>query len=103
MRAALLKPAGSGGFFARRWRGEVAWPTLFWRDMLGFGTLLNLTASFGALMLAALGAPGAAVVALHFAPVPYNVFLFAALWRLARRPAPVVLVAAAWLVVMTVV
>jgi hypothetical protein len=98
----LLKPAGAGGFFARRWRGEVAWPTLFWRDMIGVGTLLNLAASFGALMLVALGAPGAVAAALHFAPVPYNAFLFAALWRLARRPAPVLLIAAAWLVVMTV-
>ena len=96
----MLKPEG---FFLRRWRGEVAWPTLFWRDMMGVGTLLNLAASFGALMLVALGSPGAAAVALHFAPVPYNAFLFAALWRLARRPALAVVVAAAWLVVMTVV
>jgi hypothetical protein len=42
-------------------------------------------------------------VALHFAPVPYNLFLFLALWRLARRPAPVVAAAVAWLVVVTVI
>jgi hypothetical protein len=99
----LLNAAGPGGFFVRRWRGEVAWPTLFWRDIMGVGTLLNLAASFGALMLVALGSPGAAAVALHFAPVPYNVFLFAALWRLARRPALAVAAAAAWLALMTVV
>jgi len=98
-----LKPAGPGGYFARRWRGEVVWPTLFWRDMIGVGTLLNVAASFGALMLVALGSPGAAAVALHFAPLPYNIFLFVALWRLARRPALVVVAAAAWLAVMTVV
>jgi len=99
----LLKPDGSGGYFVRRWRGGVAWRTLFWRDMIAFGTLLNVVASFGALMLAALGSPGAAVVALHFAPLPYNAFLFAALWRLPQRPAIVAVAATLWLVVMTVV
>jgi len=93
----------SDGFFARRWRGQVGWPTLFWRDMLAVGTMLNIAASFGALTLLALGAPGALAVALHFAPVPYNLFLFFALWRLAWRPAPVVVAALAWLVVVTVV
>lgn len=91
------------GFFLRRWRGQVAWQRLFWRDMLAVGTVLNLAASFGALALLALGAPGAVAVALHFAPMPYNLFLCLALWRLAQRPAPVAAAALAWLVVMTVV
>jgi len=98
--SALLTP---DGFFARRWRGRVAWRKLFWRDMLAVGTVLNLAASFGALALLALGAPGAVAVALHFAPLPYNLFLLLALWRLPQRPAPVVAAALAWLVVMTVV
>ncbi|MDZ7589702.1 MAG: hypothetical protein U5L05_03220 [Rubrivivax sp.] len=71
--------------------------------MLAVGTVLNLAASFGALALLAMGAPGAVAMALHFAPVPYSLFLFLALWRLAKRPAPVVAAALAWLVVMTVV
>ncbi len=71
--------------------------------MLAVGTVLNLAASFGALALLALGAPGAVAVALHFAPMPYNLFLCLALWRLAQRPAPVTAAALAWLVVMTVV
>ena len=79
-------------FFARRWRGQIAWQRLFWRDMLAVGTVLNLAASFGAV-----------AVALHFAPMPYNLFLCLALWRLAQRPAPVAAAALAWLVVMTVV
>ena len=116
-------------FFARRWRGQIAWQRLFWRDMLAVGTVvnvvatfaalmmasqgvpgwlavgtvLNLAASFGALALLAMGAPGAVAVALHFAPMPYNLFLCLALWRLAQRPAPVAAAALAWLVVMTVV
>ncbi|MDP1647959.1 MAG: hypothetical protein Q8M01_07140 [Rubrivivax sp.] len=88
---------------AQRWRGAVAWPVLFWRDMLAMGTVVNLLASFVALMLASQGAPMALVVLVHFAPLPYNLFLFLALWRLPRRPALVVVVAAAWLVVVTVV
>ena len=90
-------------FFARRWRGQIAWQRLFWRDMLAVGTVLNHAASFGALALLALGAPGAVAVALHFAPVPYNLFLFLALWRLTRRPTPVVAAALAWLAVVTVI
>ena len=91
------------GFFLRRWRGQVAWQRLFWRDMLAVGTVLNLAVSFGALALLALGAPGTVAVALHFAPLPYNLFLFLALWRLARRPTPVVAAALAWLAVVTMV
>ena len=99
----MLKPAGPGGFFVRRWRGDVRWQTLFWRDMLAVGTVINATVSFGALMLVAAGAPGTVAVALHFAPAPYNGFLCLALWRLARRPATVAAAAAVWLAVMTVV
>lgn len=90
------------GFVQRRWHGQVGWPTLFWRDMLAVGTVLNLVASFGAMAVLALGAPGTVAVALHFAPVPYNLFLFLALRRLAQRPASVVAAALAWLVVVTV-
>jgi hypothetical protein len=93
----------SAGFLARRWRGAVAWPRLFWRDMLVVGTLVNLLASFAALMLAAQGAAPALAAALHFAPLPYNAFLFLALWRLPRRPRPVAWASAVWVAAMTVV
>ena len=99
----MSNSAQSDGYFQRRWRGQVAWQRLFWRDMLAAGTVLNLAVSFGALALLALGAPGAVAAALHFAPVPYNLFLFLALWRLAQRPAPVVAAGLAWLVAVTLV
>lgn len=102
-RVASVKPDAGGPFLARRWRGAVTWPVLFWRDMLAVGTVVNLLASFAALMLASQGAPLAVAVLVHFSPLPYNLFLFLALWRLPRRPAPVVAAAAAWLVVMSVV
>ncbi len=76
---------------------------LFWFDMLTVATMLNLFPSFGALMLAALGAEPAWAVAMHFAPLPYNVFLFLALWRLPGRPGEAVAAAALWVVAMGVV
>lgn len=100
------RPPGQGdrhGFFARRWRGEVAAAPLFWRDMLGVGTLVNLGMSFIALMLASQGAPGGLAVAVHFAPLPYNLFLVMALWRLPGRAPMRSVVAVAWLLLMTVV
>lgn len=69
------------GFLRQRWRGQAPVRTLFWRDMLTVGTMLNLLFSFGALMLAAQGVPLAWVVALHFAPAPWNAYLVLALWR----------------------
>ena len=98
-----MKSDARGHFLARRWQGAVPWRTLFWRDMLAAGTLINLLASFAALMLASQGAPLAVAVVVHFAPLPYNLFLFLALWRLPRRPSLVAAAAAAWLAVVTVV
>ncbi|MBA4175055.1 MAG: hypothetical protein C0505_00610 [Leptothrix sp. (in: Bacteria)] len=94
---------GSGHFLARCWRGDVPLRQLFWRDMLLVGTMVNLLASFGALMIAAVGAPMPWAAALHFAPVPYNVFLCLSLWRRPVRPQPMALAAAAWLVLVTIV
>lgn len=86
---------------ARRWRGEVALRRLFWRDMLGVGTVVNLFASFAALMVLAAGGPTSLAVGLHFAPVPWNVFLFLALWRRPGRPPLMAAAGAGWLVLVT--
>ncbi len=67
-------PATSS-FFARRWRAEVPLAVLFWRDLLAVGTLVNLFASFGALVMVAQGVAGHWAVAVHLAPLPYNLFL----------------------------
>ena len=92
---------GSTGFFARRWRGEVAYATLFVRDTLVVGSLLNLVASFAAMALAAAGAPPGLAAAVHFAPVPYNAFLLGAILRAPWRTPTSTIVATAWFVVMT--
>ena len=89
------------GYFARRWRGELPLAVLFWRDMILIGSAINLGASFLALMTVALGGSVAIAIALHFAPMPYNLFLFAALWRLPKRPVLISVAACAWLLAAT--
>ena len=86
-------------FFSQRWNGWVSWRELLWYDMLCVGTAVNLGATFVALIAAIKGAETAVVALLHFAPLPYNFFLFAALWRMPERPGFAVAVAGAWLVV----
>lgn len=98
-----VNPHPSESFVARRWRGEVPLRTVFWRDMLGVGTATNLLATLLALAAASQGAPSWLAVAIHFAPLPYNIFLVAAVGR-ARPPSVAAkILAMAWLAVMTVV
>lgn len=96
-----MNSAQGTNFFSRRWRGEVALPVLLWRDMLGVGTVVNLSATLAALGLVSQGVPMPLAVALHFAPLPYNLFLFASLWRLPRRSALSSGLALAWVAAMT--
>jgi hypothetical protein len=68
-------------FFASRWRGEAPLDRLFWLDMVLFGTILNLATTGTALKLLDLKFSLPVVLAVHLSPLPYNVFLFAAVWR----------------------
>ena len=95
--------AGPTGFFSRRWRGAVPLSRLFWLDMIGIATLVNLLASLAALILLSRGADARLAVALHFAPLPYNLFLFMAVWRSPQRTATTSAMAIAWLALMMVV
>lgn len=98
-----MSPHSSTSFVTRRWRGEVSLRTVFWRDMLVVGTAANVLATLMALAVASQGASMWVAAAIHFAPLPYNIFLVAAVGR-ARPPSQVAaLLAMAWLVVMTVV
>lgn len=81
----------------------MAWRVLFWRDMLTVGTVINLCTGFAALMLVSQGQPIAWALAVHFAPLPYNAFLLASLWRTPGRPAPITLAGCAWFAAMLVV
>lgn len=91
------------GFLARRWRGEVPVRVLLGRDMLGAGTAINLGFSFAALMALAQGLPPALALALHLAPLPYNAFLCAALWRTPGRSRLAAGCGLAWAAAMLVV
>lgn len=92
-----MKPTSFRNFFTRRWQGQVPLTVLLWRDMLGVGTLINLVATALALALLVQDGHPALALALHFAPLPYNVFLFATLWRSPHRDAVSSAIAAAWL------
>ena len=88
-------------FFSRRWRGQVPLTVLLWRDMLGVGTVLNFTATIVALAVMVLDGHDVLAVALHFLPMPYNVFLCVALWRMPHRNTLASLIAGGWLFAMT--
>ena len=72
--------------------------TLFWRDMLVVGTLINAVATLSALIAATQGIALGVAVAIHFAPLPYNVYLFAAVGRSRERTPLVTVLAGVWFV-----
>jgi len=76
---------------------------LLWRDMLCVGTVVNVLVTFMALMAASQGAPSWVAAAIHFAPLPYNIFLFAAVGRALPRSRIAATVSLVWLALMTVV
>lgn len=77
--------------------------TVLWRDMLVMGTGTNVLATFVALMAASQGAASWVAVAIHFAPLPYNLFLFSAVGRASPRSRLAVVLSTVWLAVMTIV
>lgn len=90
-------------FFRLRWQGQVPLAVLLWRDMVFVGTLVNLAASFLGLAALALGAHGGIAVALHLAPLPYNVFLLGAVLRRQESDTVAALVAVVWFLIVLVI
>jgi hypothetical protein len=84
-------------FFGKRWRGETCLSQLYWRDMLIIGSVLNLFTGFIALMIAAQGGELWVAVVVHFATLPYNVFLVLALRRTPGRSAVMAWTSMVWL------
>jgi hypothetical protein len=105
--SAASPPGGVAGYFRSRWNGELPLATLFWRDMVVVGTTVNVASTLTAVLLLALAAPAPLAMALHFAPVPWNLFLFASVWRSTARLKPTAAfawqsMAALWLVLAVV-
>ena len=69
------------------WLGQLPLPRVFWTDMLAIGTVVNIATGIAAMLLFVSGAPIALGVAVHFAPLPYNLLLFFAVWQAASREA----------------
>ncbi|HEY7647062.1 MAG TPA: hypothetical protein VH858_18615 [Hyphomicrobiales bacterium] len=78
-------PASAWSFLRSRWRGEVPLGIVFWRDMICVGTALNVLSTMVALLLLAAEAGTPTVLTVHFAPVPWNLFLFLSVWRSASN------------------
>ena len=85
------------GFFGRRWHGEVPLRKLYWFDMLIVGSVINLYFGFIALMIAAKGGALWVAAVVHFAVLPYNMFLVLALWRTPGRSNIMAWTSFAWL------
>lgn len=95
-------------FFRSRWLGQVSLDRLFWRDMLLVGTMISIASSALALVLLGLKLPLWLVLAAHFAPVPYTIFLTISVWRTAEksdgaRASLMMLGSALWLIATVVV
>jgi hypothetical protein len=85
----VREPRFPASFFAPRWRGETPLGLLFWQDMWIYGTLINIVTAVIAMLMFSRDAPAALAWLVYMAPVPYNLFLCAALWKssaVAREP-----------------
>lgn len=92
-------------FLLSRLRGEAPLGTVFWRDMLGWGTALNVAFAAAGLGMLASGFSPLAALPVLFAPLPVNVFLLVCVWRSAVREggpasATAKVVAVLWFLVM---
>ena len=86
------------GYFARRWRGQVRWTTLYWRDLALLGTTINLVNGVLTMILLAKDVAIEWVLALHLMVFPYNLFLVLSVWRRSDMPDWARWSACAWLI-----
>jgi hypothetical protein len=73
------------------WSGRAPLPRAFWEYAICYGSLLNLVTTFASLAALSMGAAGLVALALHFMPLPYNLFAVVAVWRSAGHyPGPAI-------------
>lgn len=70
-------------FFSDRLANRIPLETMFWRDMIIAGTVINLIFLGTAAALAAFGWPAWLVLLVFFAPLPYNAFIWHCVWTAA--------------------
>jgi hypothetical protein len=87
-------------YFSSRWKAQVPFPSLFWRDLILLGSILNLLVFIIGLMLLAQGYPAAWAVAASFLLLPYNLFLVLSVWRWPEVNVIFKVISGAWFVLM---
>lgn len=80
-------------YLRERSRDCVPIKVLLWRDMFVCGTVVNLVFLGLAIIIVQLGYPDWLAVVVFFLPMPFNIFIWAAVWRAATQ-IPVI---AAWI------
>lgn len=88
---------------SKRWRGEVPLSRVLWIDMLLIGTLINLLATFAALIIASQVGAGPLAAVVNFAPLPLNVCLLVVVLRARERTPAALAIAVGWFVTMSIV
>jgi hypothetical protein len=103
MDATVTQPSPRQGYFSVRWHGHMPWRVFFWRDLMVIGTLANACLGFLALVMLASGADVLWALAVHAAPLPYNLFMLGVVWRWPGLPPTWKWVAVVWFAVMLVI
>jgi hypothetical protein len=102
-----LMPSELFRFFVSRLNGEIPLQTLFWRDMMLVGSVMNLSSMIGAIAYLANGGIAWIGAVIFLAPLPYNFFLIVSVFRTADLQAPneagtVKIAALVWLLVFVI-
>ncbi len=75
-------------YFSSRLKGEVPLYTLFWRDMMLAGSVINILSMLAAIAYLANKGNSLIGAALFLAPLPYNFFLVFSVFRTADLQMP---------------
>ena len=67
------------------WKGALPLQRAFWDYAILGGFFVNLAASIGSMALLVAGFPAVLPLAVHLAPLPYNVLVLVGVWRSAAR------------------
>jgi len=97
-----VRNSRQAGFLASRWQRQVPLGLLFWRDMVVVGSAINLAAALAGLVALGFKADLWVALLVFHLPLPYNIFIAAAVWRTAdlasaRTGASIRAGAAVWL------